>query len=60
MPSVSAEFHRFHDKARPVVGTCLYGWVASLAAVAFQLSINCFTVSFYDEVLLQDGHDSSI
>ncbi|MDQ6766092.1 MAG: chloride channel protein, partial [Verrucomicrobiota bacterium] len=40
MPSLSAEFHRFHDKARPVIGTCLFGLVASLAAVAFQLSIN--------------------
>ncbi|MDQ6911285.1 MAG: chloride channel protein [Verrucomicrobiota bacterium] len=49
MPSLSAEFHPFHDKARPVIGTCLYGLVASLAAVAFQLSINwlyerCFKV----------------
>lgn len=40
MVNISAEFNRFHDKARPVVGTCLYGLVASLAAVAFQLSIN--------------------
>lgn len=38
--SISADFHRIHDKARPVIGTCLYGFVASLAAVAFQLAVN--------------------
>ncbi|MEP6956994.1 MAG: chloride channel protein, partial [Chthoniobacterales bacterium] len=40
MASISAEFHRIHDKARPVIGTCLYGLVASLAAVAFQLAVH--------------------
>ncbi len=40
MATLSAEFHRIHDKARPVIGTLLYGLVASLAAVGFQLSIN--------------------
>ncbi len=38
--SIPAEFHRIHDKARPVIGTCLYGLVASLAAVGFQLAVN--------------------
>jgi chloride channel protein, CIC family len=46
VPNVAAEFHRFHGKARPVIGTCLYGLVASLAAVAFQLSINWLYQSF--------------
>jgi CIC family chloride channel protein len=38
--SISAEFHRFHDKARPIIGTIIYGAVASLAAVAFQVALN--------------------
>ncbi|HJT80378.1 MAG TPA: chloride channel protein, partial [Chthoniobacterales bacterium] len=37
--SISTEFHRFHDKARPIIGTIVYGVVASLAAVAFQLAV---------------------
>ena len=49
MASIAAQFHRFHDKARPVIGTCIYGLAASAAAVAFQLSINwiydrCFKI----------------
>ena len=40
MGSISAEFHRVHEKARPVIGTMVYGLVASLAAVAFQLALN--------------------
>lgn len=40
MRDLAAEFHRFHDKTRPVVGTLLYGLAASLAAVGFQLAIN--------------------
>lgn len=40
MANISAQFHRIHDKARPVIGTCLYGLVASVAAVAFQLAVN--------------------
>ncbi|MDQ6655385.1 MAG: chloride channel protein [Verrucomicrobiota bacterium] len=48
MASLSAEFNRIHGKARPVIGTLLYGLVASLAAVAFQLALNwlyarCYT-----------------
>ncbi len=40
METLATRFHRFHDRARPVLGTCLCGLVASLAAVAFQLAIN--------------------
>ncbi len=40
MKDWAAQFHRLHDKSRPVIGTLLYGLVASLAAVAFQVSIN--------------------
>ncbi len=40
MASISAEFHRIHDKARPVIGTMVYGLVAGFAAVAFQLALN--------------------
>ncbi len=38
--SLAAEFHRLHDKARPILGTCVYGLAASIAAVGFQLAIN--------------------
>ncbi len=49
MASISRAFHRIHDKTRPVIGTILYGLVASLAAVAFQLALNwlytrCYTI----------------
>lgn len=40
MKSLAEEFHRFGEKARPVVGTCAYGFAASIAAVGFQLAIN--------------------
>ena len=40
MASISAEFHRIHDKARPVIGTMVYGLVAGFAAVAFKLALN--------------------
>ncbi len=48
MESLSAKFHKIRGKSRPVLGTCLYGLVASGAAVAFQLVINwlyarCYT-----------------
>ena len=38
--SVAAEFHRFNDRVRPVLATCVYGLAASIAAVGFQLAIN--------------------
>ncbi|PZR72058.1 MAG: chloride channel protein [Chthoniobacterales bacterium] len=40
MKDLAAQFHRFHDKTRPIIGTLLYGLAASLAAVGFQLAIN--------------------
>ena len=40
MKTIAARFQQIHGKARPVLGTCLYGLVASLAAVGFQLAIN--------------------
>ncbi|MGH8101348.1 MAG: hypothetical protein ACREIW_08615 [Chthoniobacterales bacterium] len=40
MKSLAAEFHRVHGKARPILGTCMYGLAASMAAVGFQLAIN--------------------
>ena len=48
MKSIPERFHQINATARPVFSTCLYGLVASLAAVAFQLSINwiykrCYT-----------------
>ena len=40
MRSLAERFQQIHGKARPVLGNCLYGLVASLAAVGFQLAIN--------------------
>jgi CIC family chloride channel protein len=40
MKSIAQRFQEIHGTARPVLGTCLYGLVASLAAVAFQVAIN--------------------
>ena len=40
MRSLAERFQQIHGKARPVLSTCLYGLVASLAAVGFQLAIN--------------------
>lgn len=40
MKSVADLFQHVHGKVRPLLGTFLYGLVASLAAVAFQLGIN--------------------
>ncbi len=39
MRNLPAHFQKFQGKSRPVVSTCLYGLIASLAAVAFQLAI---------------------
>jgi chloride channel protein, CIC family len=47
MKSLASEFHRVHDRARPILGTLLYGLVASLAAVAFQLAINWLYVLWF-------------
>jgi hypothetical protein len=38
--SAAAQFHRLHAKVRPILGTCLCGLSASVAAVGFQLAIN--------------------
>jgi CIC family chloride channel protein len=40
MNTLAAKFQQIHGKARPVLSTCLYGLVASLAAVAFASAIN--------------------
>jgi CIC family chloride channel protein len=47
MKSLAEEFHRIHDRARPILGTFLYGLVASLAAVAFQLAINWLHILWF-------------
>ncbi|MGI8438340.1 MAG: chloride channel protein, partial [Chthoniobacterales bacterium] len=39
MANLVAHFQKIQGKSRPVVNTCLYGLVASLSAVAFQLTI---------------------
>ena len=40
METIAEKFHRFHHGSRSLSSTCLYGLVASLAAVGFQLAIN--------------------
>ena len=40
MNKLSAQFRKIHGKARPVISTCIFGVVASLASVGFQLAIN--------------------
>lgn len=40
MKSLAEEFHRVHGKARSILGTCVYGLAASIAAVGFELAIN--------------------
>ena len=39
MRTLAEQFQRIHGKARPVLSTCLYGLIASLSAVAFQVTI---------------------
>ena len=39
MKRLAERFQGIHGQARPFLGTCLYGVVASLAAVAFQVTI---------------------
>lgn len=39
MANFLAQFRKLHGKSWPVLSTCLFGLVASLAAVAFQLAI---------------------
>lgn len=40
METIAEKFHKIHVGARPLISTCLFGLVASLAAVGFQLLIN--------------------
>jgi CIC family chloride channel protein len=40
MTSLAEKFQQVHGKTRPLLSTCLYGLVASLAAVGFALAIN--------------------
>jgi len=47
METIAQRFHKLHAKAQPVLSTCLYGLVASFAAVAFQVSINWIYKWFY-------------
>ena len=40
MNKLADYFRKIHGKARPVISTCIFGLVASLASVGFQLAIN--------------------
>ncbi len=53
--SLADVFHRVHGKTRPLLGTFLYGLVASLAAVAFQLAINWLYTSCFKKPSLAGG-----
>ena len=57
MKSFAEEFHRFSDKARPVLGTCVYGLAASVAAVGFQIGINkLYRLAFKNPASISHGH----
>jgi CIC family chloride channel protein len=47
MKAIAERFQRIHGQARPFLGTCLYGLVASFAAVAFEMAINWIYVRCY-------------
>jgi CIC family chloride channel protein len=47
MKSLAERFQQIHGKARPILGTCLYGLVASLSAVGFEGAINWIYVRCY-------------
>jgi CIC family chloride channel protein len=53
--SLADVFHRVHGGARPLLGTFLYGLVASLAAVAFQLAINWLYFFFFKKPATAGG-----
>ena len=55
MRSVADIFHRVHGKARPLLGIFLYGLVASLAVVAFQLAINWLYSFFFKKPAIVGG-----
>jgi len=40
MQSIAEKYRKFHRGSRSLISTCLYGLVASLAAVGFQVAIN--------------------
>jgi CIC family chloride channel protein len=57
MESLAAVFQRVHGKARPLLGTFLYGLVASLAAVAFQSAISWLYAFFFQRpAAIGGGH----
>ena len=56
MSSFAEEFHRFSDKARPIVGTCIYALVAGVAAVGFELAINWIYGHSFATVARDDRH----
>ncbi|MGA3172547.1 MAG: chloride channel protein [Chthoniobacteraceae bacterium] len=47
MKTPAERFQQIHGKARPILGTCLYGLVASLSAVGFERAINWIYVRCY-------------
>jgi CIC family chloride channel protein len=53
--SLADVFQRVHGGARPLLGTFLYGLVASLAAVAFQLAINWLYFFFFKKPAATGG-----
>lgn len=49
MKTLAERFQKVHGKARPVLGMCLYGLIASLAAVGFSFTINWIYQRCYKE-----------
>ena len=55
--SFAEEFHRFGGRARAVLGTCVYGLGASVAAVGFQLGINrLYGLAYKTPASINTGH----
>jgi hypothetical protein len=54
--SVADVFHRVHGKARPLLGTVVYGVAASLAAVAFQVAINWLYYFCFEKPAVAGAH----
>jgi len=54
--SFAEEFHRFNDKLRPIIGTCIYALAAGIAAVGFQLAITWLYRHTFSAAANDHGH----
>jgi len=57
MQPIAEIFHKFHRRSRSLISTSLYGLVASLAAVGFQLAINwVYRLCYKNQTAAGFGH----